>query len=931
MALKKTQVALAVAHAVGAFALAAAGQAYAQDTSSQRVEVTGTSIKRVAAESALPVQTFNQEDIKKSGVTTVTEFIQQLPVMQGFTAIADSVGGGGGGSTTASIHDVGEQYTLVLLNGRRVAPNGSGTTIDLNSIPLAAVERVEVLTDGASALYGADAIAGVINFILKKGEAPFQIDIRSTKPQHPGGGTENFAISKGFGNLERDGYSFFTSLSFDKSDELRALDRKMSQSGILQFNYKGEDVIFFNGSSRSVPPNVDVRYRNPSATNPNRVSTVSFNPYREANGSCPAQHFYDVANLGNQCWFDYASSVLISPENERTGLYFSGEMKLGQSFKLFADVAHTEANVLARIAPYPAEFAVAIGSPLYNQYMLPYLTPFQAANAVSTNVKYRLYDLANRTYDYRTTADHIVVGIDGNIAGWDINGAITSSNQDQDQEYVAGFPLAEPFIAALNSGAINPFPYVRGTLPASMRQAMEATTWSGVYNKTEITMSGADLRGSRDLFSMAGGASKLGIGVDYRKSGYKLTANPEVANAEILFDDPQAEYDLSRKSYGAYAEVVFPVTKELEITTALRYDSVSGVTDDMNNVKAGKDQNETTYKISGRYQPTKNMLFRGSYGTGFRTGTMLEIAQPKVDFGVTSGTYNCPFTGTYDPLGYAAAGYVCEDNLQYEVFTSGNPNLEPETSKQWSIGAVFEPFNGLSVALDLWEVKVKDAVTSVSEALILGDAATYLDLYTTKFKASNGLTYVAINLAPINIGQLHNRGIDWDFTYKTKMDWGRLTAKLAGTHLLKSQYTTPGTSDQWETSLNEFGSNDAVSFKNIITAIASVEMGAFTHTLTGKYRNGYKDQHYSYDDCVVFSAVDCVDTQLNVPAYYTFDWQTTWAVRKNISVTLGINNVQDKEPPRSLRVNGAGHQLGYDPRYADIMGRTFYMSGSLKF
>ena len=112
-----------------------------------RVTVTGSSIKRVDAEGSLPVQTFSQQDIIKSGVTSVTDFIQQLPVMQGFSVAADSVGGGGGGITTASIHDVGEQYTLVLLNGRRIAPANSGTTIDLNSIPLSAIERIEVLTD----------------------------------------------------------------------------------------------------------------------------------------------------------------------------------------------------------------------------------------------------------------------------------------------------------------------------------------------------------------------------------------------------------------------------------------------------------------------------------------------------------------------------------------------------------------------------------------------------------------------------------------------------------------------------------------------------------------------------------------------------------------------------------------------------------------
>ncbi len=180
---------------------AAMAQDSANDASMQRVEITGSSIKRIAAESSLPVQSFSQKDIKKSGVTTVTDFIQQIPAMQGFSVAADSVGGGGGGVTTASIHDIGAAYTLVLLNGRRVAPSNSGTTIDLNSIPLSAIERVEVLTDGASALYGADAIAGVVNFILKKGASPWEVNAKFNSPQKSGGKSNSLQHQQGLRRL----------------------------------------------------------------------------------------------------------------------------------------------------------------------------------------------------------------------------------------------------------------------------------------------------------------------------------------------------------------------------------------------------------------------------------------------------------------------------------------------------------------------------------------------------------------------------------------------------------------------------------------------------------------------------------------------------------------------------------------------------------
>jgi iron complex outermembrane receptor protein len=916
----RTKLSLGLLAAFGTLSVFAPG-VQAQTQQLDRVEITGSSIKRVAAEGALPVQTFTQADIQRSGVTSVTDFIQMLPVMQGFSVAADSVGGGGGGVTTASIHDVGEQYTLVLLNGRRVAPSNSGTTIDLNSIPLAAVERVEVLTDGASALYGADAIAGVVNFILKKGAAPFQIDVKASKPMHKGGESYNLGVSKGFGGA-KEGYSLFASLSYDKSKQLKAKDRDFAKTGIIEFkDQNGRDLYFFNGSSRSVPPNVDVYY---SASTTGRP--VSFNPYLMANGNCPADHVV----AGRQCIFDYTSTVEIYPEQERTSLFLSGDVKLGASgFKLFADVGLVDAHIISRIAPYPAEFALDKTHPYYTKYIEPYLTQQQKDTLTDINVKYRLYDMGNRGYDYNTKTKHVVAGVDGNAGGWDINSAVTLSKQRQLQDYISGFPLADKFDAALQAQQVDPFAYTVGQMPASMLSALNSTQFVGNYNTTDISMTGIDARASRELFTTGAGSAMLGLGVDGRQTGYKVKANPAVANAQILFDDPQPEFDLKQKSAGLFTELLVPLAKGLEVTGSVRYDSISGVTDEKTGKDYGSTQSATTYKVHGRYQPTGSMLFRGSYGTGFRTATMKEIAQPLVDFGVTGGTYQCPFNAGYDPLGYFAAGYVC-DNLQKEVFQGGNADLKPEKSKQWSLGTVLEPMKNVTVGLDLWSVSVDNAVSSVSERLILQNPQKYLSLYTTKYKSSNNKTYVAIKDMPINIGKMENQGIDWDFQFKTLTEVGQVTGRLGGTYLIKSRYTTPGTNDQWETSVGRFGSNDAVSFRNVFAASLTLDTGAWTHTAKMNYRSGYDDIHFTADDCSVDDGTDCVDVQLRVPEYITFDWQTKWSPTKSLSLVLGVANIFNEAPPLSLRNTGS-HQLGYDPRYASPLGRTYSLGLSYKF
>lgn len=900
----------------------------------QRVEITGSSIKRVAAEGALPVQTVSQEEIKRSGATSVTALIQSIPAMQGFTNIADSVGGSGGGITSASLHDVGEQYTLVLLNGRRVAPSDSGTTIDLNSIPLAAIERIEILTDGASALYGADAIAGVVNFILKRGASPLTLDARYSSPERGAAQEANFSISKGFGDLDRDGYSFFVAASFDKQNRMRATDRSFSRTGLIAGTVPGTDLgyDFFNGSSRSVPPNVDVF--GPAIggldADGEPINQISFSPYKLANnGNCPADH----VGIGRQCFFDYTTTVEVVPERERKAVYGSGKLALGKSgWTAFADLALTDVSTVARIAPYPAEFRMATTHPLFTQYVLPNLTPAQAALATDANVKYRLYDMGNRAYDYNTKALHSVFGLEGRLGDWDLTSAVTLSKQSQDQNYLGGFPLAAKFNAALDSGAVDPFPYPLGTMPPAQLAALKATGFTGNYNTTDIRMTGWDANAQRPVFRMGGGDAVLSLGFDVRKFSYKVTANPEVANAEILFDDPQPEFSLSRKTWGAYSELLLPISKTLEATAGARFDSIGGTSDSRNGSKVSDSETAATFKLGGKWQATPAMLVRASYGTGFRAASMLEIARPKTDFGVTSGTYDCPFSAGYDPLGYIAAGYLCPDKTQLEVFRTGNARLKPEKSSQWNIGWVWQATDTVSVGLNYWSVKVKDAVSAVSEQLIVDNPDRYLDLYTTKFKISNGRTYVAILDSAINIGKIENAGLDWDLTYKGRSSLGKLEGKISGTYLVKSRYSVPGTTTL-TSSLGKFGVNDAVSFRNLISATGTVGVGAWEHTASVNYRSGYTDQAYSANDCVFYSLStgDCAAGALEVPEYMTFGWRTQWRPTKSLTLALHIDNLFDEKPPLSLRVNGAGHQLGYDPRYASPFGRTYSLSANWQF
>lgn len=913
---KKTRLSLAAVAAISGFLVL---PAVAQDA--QRIEITGSSIKRVAAEGALPVQVISKEEIARTGATSVPELMQQLPTMQGFTTSGESVGGGGGGIMTVSLHDIGEEYTLVLLNGRRLAPRGSGSTIDLNSIPLSAIERIEVLTDGASALYGSDAIAGVVNFILKRNQQDTQVSLRYTQPEKKGGKSANLSVSTGFGDLDKSGYNILLAFSHDEQDQLRSKDRDFAKTGIISFKHKGQDLYYFNGSGNAIPGNARVRYVDATGAT---QQTPAFNPYAKANGACAP----DNSAIGDECWFDYTSTVEIQPESTRDSLFGRGVFKLGRDWTASVDAAYTDFKMVTRIAPYPTGwFNLPLDSALVNTYVKPYLTAEQLAGMNRVQARWRSYPAGGRETEWNTRSTHLVGAVDGTAAGWDLSSAVTFAVNDTKQNYSNGWLLSDEFLSAVGSGAFNVFVRPEEFTDAD-RAALSKTVYHGPWDREKTTMKAVEARGSRPIFKLGGGDAMLGIGAEVRSYQYDRTVDPNNAAEKILFlgkDDP---YGLKRSNLGAFAEMTFPITKQLELTGALRYDQIGKVKDTLNGTTINESDSDTTYKVSARFQPSKQMVIRASVGTGFKAPSMLDIGKPRGDFGVTGDRYACPFVAP-DPL--AAA---CQPGLsQVNVFTQGNAALRPERSDQASIGIVFEPVANVVVGLDWWQVKIKDLVTTLTDEQIFDNPVLYRELFTTKRNVATGDEELGILRASVNAARSINEGIDWKLSWDGNLGFGALKTSITGTHLLKSKYTRPGT-DVWVTSLGKYGENSAVSFRNVVRAAASLQTGAFNNTLAVKYRSGYKDQEQSADGCAITEVDafgDCVDVlDWNIPAYYTFDWQMTYSFNKKVDVRVGVNNLLNKKPHLSIG-DGGGHQVGYDPRYTDSYGRTYYVGLEMKF
>lgn len=899
--------------AIGLLAGLVAGQVLAQEQPIQRVEITGSSIKRIAVEGALPIQRLSQEAIAKSGATNVAELIQALPAMQGFTISAIAAGSNSGGRVSASIHDIGESYTLVLLNGRRLAPQGSGSAVNLQAIPMSAVERVEILTDGASALYGSDAIAGVINFILKRNQQGGDIEANYNTPTTGSAGSSKYvSASYGFGDLDTQGFNVLAAFRHDEQSQVVATDRSFAKTAYLPFSNNGNNYIYDRTSTATVPANVAVTFNG-------GLPSIGFSPYLKKNGECPELNYQSINNTATvqNCAFDFVSTVEIVPENKRDSLFLKGSLKVNDSLTLFSDIAYSRFDLTARIAPNTAPFSILPGSQHYKDNVEPYLTQAQRDNVKAVSGNYRTYDWGTRDSRTLTDSTHFVVGGDGEYAGWNINSALTWSRNSIDEQYVGGYARNKEFRDMLANRSFDPFAPI-GAQSASTMDLIKNSLFHGSIREASTTLKAVDLRASHDLFTLPGGTAQLGVGADFRTYEYQQTPSAAATEGAIYNFNASPRYDMSRDSYGAFAEILMPVIKDVEVSAAARYDSISAIENGVTGTTMGKDQSKSTYKVSARWQPTQQLLFRTSYGTGFKAPSMLDIAQPLVNAGFTATAWECPIQH---------AEYCRPGKSQYNVISGGNENLKPETSKQYTVGMRFEPSTKFSMGLDLWDVQMRDAVSGVSQQQAFGDPVKFRNLFTTYTEPSTGNTYWAFNQLSVNIGRAHYRGIDWDFTGRHNFGFGRFTGTVSGTHMLKSDYTVPGTDDQWTNSMNFFGINDSVTFRDLWKFTGTLDTGKLSNTFTVSYRNGYTDAAA----LVRNTGTNKNETiRLEVPEYVTLDWQGRYIVNSALTVRVGIKNLLDEEPPLSLRAS-SGHQVGFDPRYADPLGRQAYVTANYKF
>lgn len=912
----------------------ASAQEAAQDTSSTTIEtvyVTGSAIRRVDGEKSLPVQVMDSTAIARTGASSVVDLLQKLPAMQGGTMEAGSVGANNYGFAGVSIHNVGENRTLVLLNGRRMALFGGQTltgfaaAMDLNAIPVAAIERVEILTDGASALYGSDAVAGVVNFITKRKTTDGDISAQIYSPQD-GGRERGFSVSGGFGDYEADGYNFFLTASADKRDELNAVDRDFANSAIVNFWDHGQRWTYFNGSPRNIPGNAVGDDGN------------LYSPYLLNNGTCPP----NSAPVDQACYFDHVKFIQLLPERKRYTANGSFDLKVGEAQNIFVNALWSKTQSLSKVAPVPGEVIVRAGTPLFNQYLAPLRDA--AGNPLFTEdsaVSYRVADLGQRMSDDESKFYHVTAGIEGQLANWDYNFALTQSESKVAGD-ISGYPGGLAFVNLLNSGLIDPF-VGPGQQSAAGQTGLNGINYRGYWDGGVSKLQTAELRASRSLFDLPNGNPvQFAAGLSYYKEKFQSKPS-EFAQANL--DDPVAgtpaaggpgtgdqrfgdaaaaiPYGADRKVFGAFTEISLKPLDWLELTGSLRYDDYDDVGD------------TTNYKGSFKITPTQQLLIRGSYGTGFHAPTVPQLNASRQAYGVTASPYDC---FTTDPAAVAlkaiadSLGATCRPNqTQYDVVAGGNPDLIPEESKQASLGFVYEPIPRFSFGADYWWIKITDAFGQIDEGEAFNNPNKYADAWTSTLDIATGTNYLAYNQTNLNTGNEEYSGIDVNLQGRWDVGFGTLRSHVSATYMLtsKAQLLKGG---EYYRNISDYSSPlDEVAFRWSGRVLTSLDVGNWTHALTINYKSGYKDKETTVDGIDAAGNFNgaVADVRLDVSDYYTFDWQTTWAPYDWLALTVGALNVLDKDPPLSL--TDANFQTGYDARYYDARGRILFGKVSVKF
>jgi iron complex outermembrane receptor protein len=909
----------------------------------QRIEITGSSIKRIQTEGVSPLQVIGRDSIERAGITSAEQLISQLSSNgNGIDNMITNQGGDflnslsskphNNGAASASLRGLGAGYTLVLLNGRRLSTHGlNGQSVDVNQIPLAAVDRVEILKDGASAIYGTDAIGGVINFILRKDYSGLEASAFVDQTQHGGGNIGRASLLYGLGNFATDRYNLTASLAYKTNSRLRGSQRSFNNGiqpslGLSPDTTGAPYANIGTGGGTAIASAFQLPGYPTVGNGYSRVSLLALN--NQCN-TVPDMYVYrgDITGFPRNnaaCAWDYGRQWSMMQPVDALNFVGKANFALGADHTAF--VEFTASTVKSALEYTPIQLTTSgyrypASGPYYQNLAVLAPTYFKATNTDATDprvffdatkplaIRWRCLECGPRQQDTTTDAYRVLVGMEGSLGAWDYKWGLSSGQSAAKTKLGDGNMYITQLAAAMASGKINPFlapgqsQTAEGLQLINGAKARGASLYDGKATEQQV-----DLTFSRELFNLPAGAVSGAFGADMRHQEFNFD-NTQPSDINGVTSPPslsKAKRDIS----AVFTELNVPVVKNLEMQLAVRYDRYS-------------DFGSTTNPKAGLiWKALPQLSIRGSYSRGFHAPDFDSLYG-----GGTVGQFNSDINDpVLCPNGVELQAPAQGCGIRPGITTTANPALKPERSKQWSFGFVVQPTETLSATVDFWKIELTDRISVLSGQALIQNYASYSQYVT---RAEDG-SIDFVQAPYLNLAGDQTNGVDINLSGKFKTAYGDFNASLEGTYVnsYKSRFSA---ADPWVERISSFG--DAtfgfdlhVRWKH--AASVNWSQGPWAATFTQLYTSGYRDEVDGYGSGVILQNLGY---QSRVKDYTLYNLSGSYTGMKNLTLSAGIKNLFDTKPSFSLHNvdNIAG--AGWDSRVADPRGRAFTLGVTYKF
>jgi len=867
-----------------AFALAAsapnagAQQVAAAETNVEleKIEVTGTYIKRSDVEPAENVQIITAQDIKQSGQETVADFLRNINSVFGNSINESFSNSFAPGAAMIGLRGLSQKDTLVLLNGRRITNYGlfqnlSDSFVDLNVIPVAAIERIEILKSGGSAIYGSDAIAGVVNIILKQNSTEKTAEVGGRITTEGGAATRDASLLLGFGDFAKDNYNVTATASVYKRDQL--LFSQRANTAGQNYTNLPDGILFWHLANQYVLPS---------------GATAIF-PNCGTNGLPGATA---VGNYGLGCYYNDAHDLSLLPGAERANLTGTGNLRLNSTWTAFADVFFSNEKTISYFTPATLDSSAFVYNPATGgvtpiSNILPGTNPASLGGAPTT-IDYNFQSVGDRDYEVISNTYRVSVGAKGSWQGWDLDAAYGHSENHvafTQQNGINGPNLATD-IANGSYSFLDP-----ESTPAA-NAGLRLQYGFGSVAKLDTV----DAKGTGPIFQLPGGAASLAIGAEFRHETVDDEPGTAISSGLVL-NEGVTRIVAGRSIEAVFAELDMPLTKTVEADIAAREEHYTDV---------GSRFNPQVWM---RWQPVREFTMRVVGADGFRAPSLAEA----------STSINVAHQLAFDP---ADPLHRPQESVGY--IESGNPKVKPETSRNLDVGVVLSPVNNVDLSLDWYRIYLYNVIAPNATAQqILSDPAAYPGELV---RAANG-TAVYVTALFTNQFEVLTSGLDINGGIGFPLaDGAKLKFVADATYVSTFMVESAGV---W----SEYAASNGWDYLSPISGGGPVPH--WRASLSGQWDNpnwsGKVAMRYvdGYQNSLTPLGIT---TQQEVSSFTAFDLYGQYRGLKNWKFSMSVVNLFNRQPPydsAALLFFPSGQP--YDPVTYDDLGRMIDLHVAYSF